>query len=314
MRWLADGSAASVAAAVREVAPWLAGESVHVREVPGRDEPLWQASSARIGDGHVAKFAWSQPAARRVAHEIGVVTALRDIGDVPNVAEVVASGLEPVLLITRRVPGRSLFEAVDTIDRERAGRDLGRFLAALHRTSTMAAVEAAIGELPEAGVGTQHPVGTAELRQGLGHHLTPYHWTLVVDWCDWADATLAQRLPAVLVHADLHGDNQIWDGDQLRLVVDFETASAGEPEYDLRVLPGIGPGGELLRATMAHYVSFGGRRLDLDRILAWHLLTVLSDALWRSDAGIPMPDGRTAAQWVDDLSLRLAAAGAADLP
>jgi aminoglycoside phosphotransferase (APT) family kinase protein len=47
-------------------------------------------------------------------------------------------------------------------------------------------------------------------------------------WCDWADATLADLHPTVLVHADLHGDNQVWKHDRLRLVVDFETASVAE--------------------------------------------------------------------------------------
>jgi aminoglycoside phosphotransferase (APT) family kinase protein len=62
-------------------------------------------------------------------------------------------------------------------------------------------------------------------------------------WCDWADAVLASPGPAVLVHGDLHGDNQVWDHDKLRLVVDLETAGAAEPEYDLRTLPGpaMGP-------------------------------------------------------------------------
>jgi hypothetical protein len=44
--------------------------------------------------------------------------------------------------------------------------------------------------------------------------------------------------PAVLVHGDLHGDNQVWDHGKLRLVVDLETAGAAEPEYDLRHFPG----------------------------------------------------------------------------
>jgi hypothetical protein len=37
--------------------------------------------------------------------------------------------------------------------------------------------------------------------------------------------------------ADLHGDDQVWDGDQLRLVVDFETVAAAEPERELRAFP-----------------------------------------------------------------------------
>ncbi|MEV6303449.1 hypothetical protein AB0M02_28830 [Actinoplanes sp. NPDC051861] len=33
------------------------------------------------------------------------------------------------------------------------------------------------------------------------------------------------------------------------------------------------------------------------------------DALWRAEAGVALPDGRAAADWVDDLEGRLAAVG-----
>ena len=56
-------------------------------------------------------------------------------------------------------------------------------------------------------------------------------------WCDWADAVLTSPGPSVLVHGDLHGNNQVWDRGNLRLVVDLETAGAAEPEYDLRLSP-----------------------------------------------------------------------------
>jgi aminoglycoside phosphotransferase (APT) family kinase protein len=57
-------------------------------------------------------------------------------------------------------------------------------------------------------------------------------------WCDWADTVLASPGPAVLVHGDLHGDNQVWDHGEFRLVVDFENVGAAEPEYELRAFPG----------------------------------------------------------------------------
>lgn len=128
-------------------------------------------------------------------------------------------------------------------------------------------------------------------------------------WCDWADAALASPGPTVLVHGDLHGDNQVWNHDELRLVVDFETVGAAEPEDDLRALPGTGPGVELLTATMRHYQQITGRQLMADRVMAWHLRTALGDALWRSEAGIPLPDHRTPTAWVDDLSMRFSELG-----
>jgi hypothetical protein len=54
-----------------------------------------------------------------------------------------------------------------------------------------------------------------------------------------------------------------------------------------------------------------GTTLDVDRIMAWHLRTVLGDALWRAEAGVALPDNRTPAQWVDDLADRFAALGIA---
>ena len=130
-------------------------------------------------------------------------------------------------------------------------------------------------------------------------------------WCDWADAVLTSPGPAVLVHGDLHGDNQVWDHDKLRLVVDLETAGAAEPEYDLRTFPGpaMGPGVELLTAVMRHYQQLTGRQLSADRIMAWHLRQALYDALWHSEAGIPLNDYRTPPQWVDDLAARFSALG-----
>jgi aminoglycoside phosphotransferase (APT) family kinase protein len=115
----------------------------------------------------------------------------------------------------------------------------------------------------------------------------------------------------VLVHGDLHGDNQVWDGDELRLVVDFETIGAAEPEYDLRTLPGpgLGPGLELLTAVMRRYQDLTGRQLSADRVMAWHLRNALGDALWRSEAGLPLADHRTPPEWVDDLAARFSALG-----
>jgi hypothetical protein len=106
------------------------GELLHTRLVDGR---------------FVAKFAWSGQAARRVAHEIGVLTALSSGTDVPFLPEIVASSLDPVMLVTRRVAGATLFEVVNTIDRDRAARQLAAFLAALHHPATSGHVQAAVG-------------------------------------------------------------------------------------------------------------------------------------------------------------------------
>ncbi len=43
--------------------------------------------------------------------------------------------------------------------------------------------------------------------------------------------------------------------------------------------------------------------------MAWNVLTVLGDALWRTEAGVSLPGGGDAASWVDDLAVRLSLVG-----
>ena len=217
--------------------------------------------------------------------------------------EVVAVSTDPVLLVTRIVPGVSLFEVIDSIDRDRAGEQLARFLAALHDPVARQRTEAVIGKL----TGTHLPPATpGTLRERFGRWIRPDQRRTITRWCDWADAVLASPGPAVLVHGDLHGDNQVWHHDELRLVVDLETVGAAEPEYDLRTFPGpaMGPGVELVTALMRHYHQLTQRQLSIERVMAWHLRAALGDVLWRSEAAIPLADHRTAPEWVDDLAAR----------
>jgi aminoglycoside phosphotransferase (APT) family kinase protein len=167
-------------------------------------------------------------------------------------------------------------------------------------------VEDVVGGLQAAGL---QPATTDTLREQFGRWARPDQRRTVSLWCDWVDHVLASPRPSVVVHGDLHGGNQVWDGEELRLVVDFETVGLAEAEYDLRVFPGTGPGVELLTATMRHYRAITGRELAADRVMAWHLRTALGDALWRSEAGVPLPDHRTPPEWVDDLSKRFNALG-----
>jgi aminoglycoside phosphotransferase (APT) family kinase protein len=306
MRWLDEGSPAAVAEALKLVAPELADYPIAVREVIGKDDPLWWSASAVVGDRFVAKFAWSRPAALRLAHEIAILAALGREPAVPFLPDVVASSFDPLLLVTKLVPGQALFEVVNSVDRNHLGRQLAHFLGELHQASTLDRVEAAVGELPPAQL---QPVTTDALRERFGKWARPDQRRTVIRWCDWADEVLATPGPSVLVHADLHGGNQVWDGESLRAVVDFETAGLAEAEYDLRAFPGTGPGVELLTATLRHYQQFTGLELATDRVMAWHLRTALGDALWRSEAGVPLPDHRTPPAWVDDLAMRFTALG-----
>src|SRR6516165_11132642 len=132
MRWLAECSAAALRDALRVVAPDLSGYPVTVPGPAGKQDPQWHSGSVPVGEQCFVKFAWSRPAALQLAHEIGVLAALAREPAVPFLPEVVASSTDPVLLITRLVPGSSLFDVIGSIDRDRAGQQLARFLAALH--------------------------------------------------------------------------------------------------------------------------------------------------------------------------------------
>lgn len=305
MKWLAECSAEALDEALAVVAPELTGcpVTISVPDPAAARDPSWWSSTAVVGGRFIVKFAWSHPAALRLAREIDVLTALAREPRVPFLPEVVAGSTEPVLLITRLVSGSSLFEVVGSIDRNSAGWQLACFLAALHDPAARQRAEAVAGRLTRAQL---PPATTGTLRERLGTWVRPDQRRIIIRWCDWADAVLASPGPAVLVHGDLHGNNQVWSGDKLRLVVDLETAGAAEPEYDLRTFPGpaTGPGVELLTAIVHHYQQITGRQLSTDRIMAWHLRTVLGDALWRSEAGVSLADHRTPQEWVDDLTAR----------
>jgi aminoglycoside phosphotransferase (APT) family kinase protein len=306
MTWLAECSAAALGEALRVVAPALSGYPVTVPGPAGKQDPQWHSGSVPVGEQCFAKFAWSRPAALQLAHEIAVLAALAREPAVPFLPEVVASSTSPLLLITRRVPGASLFDVIDSIDPDRAARQLVRFMAALHHPATCQRAEAAVGPLTGPVL---PPATTATLRDRLGRWIRPGQHQAVTRWCHWADNVLGSPAPTVLVHGDLHGDNQVWDHDELQVVIDFATVGAAEPEYELRTLPGpaMGPGMELLTAVMRHYQQDTGRQLSADRIMAWNLRQALGDALWHSEAGIPLNDHRTPPQWVDDLAARFSA-------
>ena len=302
MSWLPEPSPAAVVDALRVIAPALAGLPVTIPSPVGQDDPVFHMSSAALGDDFVVKFAWSQAAARFILHQITILETLALEPTVPYLPEVVAAGTSPLILVTRRVRGTSLFEAVDRIDRDHAGGQLARFLAALHSDQTRRRAEAAVGLIP-----AWYPLlTTAALRERFGRLVTPGQQRAAERWCDWADEVLARPVPQVLVHGDLHGDNQVWSAGELQVVLDFENVGLAEPEYELRGFPGpgMGPGVELLTATMRHYERLTGRPLSAERIMAWHVRQALGDVLWRSEASLALPDYRSPGAWVDDIAVR----------
>jgi aminoglycoside phosphotransferase (APT) family kinase protein len=253
------------------------------------------------------KFAWSEAAAKRVYREASVLQALAEVAPGLPIARLAGSSDDPVAFLTHFVGGRPLrFESrhVDERDRILIAVELATFLAALHRPSVLDEVRERVPAIV-----TPEPQGTtAAIRERLPRFLDRRRTNLILGWCDWVEEVL--RTPSStqsFVHGDLHGFNQMWDRNTwaLRLVADFEMAGPADAEYDLRYFPPMERTLALVEAIREHYESRGGRTLSRSRIMAWHVRTALGDALWRSEAGIPLPGGSTPASYVDDLEKKL---------
>jgi aminoglycoside phosphotransferase (APT) family kinase protein len=189
------------------------------------------------------------------------------------------------------------------------GAELARFLANLHAPEILTLASTRLGEplrLPEPGL----QATTDELRLRFTPMIDAQQRERVQRWCDWADAQLSAPAELVFVHGDFHAYNQLWDALHFRLllVADFETSGAAEPECDFRIIPSFGPGVDLLTSTVAQYTELTGRRLSVKRIMALHLCTTLGDAMWRSEAGLPLllprAGGGTPGDYVDELAAR----------
>lgn len=307
--WLDEPTVAALRAGLRVVAPELAGGAIVPRGLAQADDPEWRGASAVVDGRFVVKFAWARPPALRICHQATVLDALRSAAPGLPLPEVVTAARAPAMLVMRWVPATPFFQVRQRIgpaESPGVARDLAGVLARLHDPAVLRSVADAAGPLPAP---TAHAT-TDTLRARFGAWVRPDQRDRVLSWCDQADRALAAPGRTVLVHGDFHGDNHLWDREtlRLRLVVDLETAGTGEPEFDLRCLP-ADCGVELFLATVARYETLTGTTLDVDRIMAWHVRTVLGDALWRAEAGIPLPDKRTPAQWVDDLTARFAALG-----
>ena len=279
--------------------------------------PTWASGSATVDGRFLAKFAFSEPTAVRVWHEARVLRLLGEQAafDVPDV---VGASPDPACLATRIVgSGVPLcYELVRGSIPNRVaalGAELARFLANLHAPRILALARERLDDplrIPEPGL----QATTDELRL----RFTPMIQTRSARgarWCDWVDEQLAAPTTSVFVHGDFHPYNQLWDAQELRLllVADFEASGTAEPEYDFRAIPSFGPGIDLLTSTIDEYVTLTGRRLSLDRIMALHLRTSLGDALWRTEAGLPLllprPGGGTPDDYIDELAARFALLG-----
>lgn len=305
--WLSDGSTEVLRTALEEICPELAARPLVVNERVVTSDPRFFQASAVIDDAFIVKFAWSEPAARRIAHEGAILSALARVRPRLPLPEVAAASPDPAVLVTRLVRGGpvtfSSASALSGARRDRLVEDLADFLAALHQPRALACVAADQIDLAQ----PEPQADTDSLRARFGQFVGPGQRRLVAGWCDWVDTILAAPTEAVLLHGDLHGHNLVWDSvsGSLLLVADLEMASLGDPAYDFRYLPAQAATPYLFIDVAGAYERVCGRRIVHERVMAWHVRTALGDALWRSEAGVPLPGGGTPALWVEELAVSL---------
>jgi aminoglycoside phosphotransferase (APT) family kinase protein len=316
--WLSEYSEPALRSALRIAGTGLDRLPIELTGTNDLSRPTWASGSATVDRRFLAKFAFSEPTAVRVWHEARVLKLLADLPafDVPDVA---AASPGPACLATRIVErgvplSYELVRASIPAQVDALAAELARFLANLHAPQILALARDQLDDplhTPEPGL----QATTDELRLRFTPMIRARERARVRRWCDWVDDQLAAPAEAVFVHGDFHPDNQLWDAHGLRLllVVDFETSGIAEPEYDFRAIPSFGPGVDLLNSTVEKYVALTGRRLSLEHIMALHVRTTLGDALWRSEAGLPLllprPGGGTPDDYVDELAKRLALLG-----
>lgn len=308
-RWLDAPTEDAVRAAVSVVLPDAAALVVSfTKTVAAGNE--WRRATARLGDEYVVKFAWTQEACALLEREIAIHTELeRAAPDVPQPALVATSQL-PLLLIRRFVPGRpgpwgneatSMSEGA----RKVMAAQMARVLANLHRHDLVPTAQRLGLVDPEAQSDTE---GLLEEFLPL---ITPEHADRVRATCAWVDEVLREPTERVLLHGDLHSFNIVFDQDwsDVLAVLDFESASLGDPAFDFRYLPAQQPKLQVLCDVLEVYEQRARRSVPLERVLAWHALTALGDAMWRTQAGVEIPGGGDADHAVDALDGLFALAG-----
>ena len=306
--WLTSPALDELRSAVDLLMPKLAGRALVLNDRVVTSDPRFFQGSAILDEAYVVKFAWSEPPARRIVREGHVLAALAAARGNLAVPPLVAAGTNPALLVTELVRGESLsWEGASQASGEprlRLVEGLADFLAVLHDEVTLA-------EIKEAGIELEVPepqATTNEIRKRLSKFVNRSRLFLVNQWCDWVDEILVDQPDTSLLHGDLHGYNLVWDplSGSLLLVADFESSGPGDPAFDFRYLPSQAETVDLFREVAHRYERLRGRELNLRRVMAWHIRTVLGDALWRTEANVPLPgSGGTPSSWVDELQIRL---------
>lgn len=146
LSWLAGPSVEELRRAVTQVVPDMADRPLALNDRIVTSNPRYFQGSAVLDADYVVKFAWSEPAARRIVHEGRLLAALAEADLALQVPAVVAIAAAPALLITRLVAGEPLsWEAANRLAgkrRHRLVQELAHFMALLHDPLTLEAVGA----------------------------------------------------------------------------------------------------------------------------------------------------------------------------
>jgi hypothetical protein len=315
--WLSGYSEASLRGALAAGAPDLADLPIAIDGTPDLTKALWASSRATVGGRVFVKFVHSEQTAVRIWREAQVLELLGGELRLP-VPKLIAAGRNPTFSSTELITGGAPLSYA-TVGMAAPGRiaqfaaQLARFLAQLHAAPLLERVGVRLDDVPRLPEPGLH-VSTDQLRARFTVMIQPNQRSMVMRWCDWVDDELSSPAETAFVHGDLHPYNQLWELDEPRLlaVVDFESSGLAEPEFDFRRLPAFGPRIDLLMSTVKQYESLSARKLSLPRIMALHLLNYLGDALWRTEAGISLPEpGDSPSAYVVEAADRLAALGIA---
>jgi hypothetical protein len=167
LTWMSGSSISELRTALRRVLPGRDVEPIVVHPRLDQVDPRWHSGSAVVGGAFVAKYAWSPEAAARIYREGQILLAVGSASPQLCLPEVVAAGANPVLVVTRLVPGCPLtgpgIAALDRHALDRVAAELAAFLTGLHDLSVLNSVRHGMQTTPP-----EPQADTTSLRQRFG--------------------------------------------------------------------------------------------------------------------------------------------------
>jgi aminoglycoside phosphotransferase len=305
--WLPDWSEEALRAGLGRAAPEIADRALELRPKLGAPLGIFCRSTASLGSDLMVKATWSREASELLLGQARLIQILAPLG-LPLQRPILVAA-DPVLVVYRRLPGQEL--SSEKAGSLHAGEEavvaglLGDLLNGLHDRTVLAKVVASGIQLPRERTWCQ-AADTGRIRRDLLPRLDRVRVQRLEPRLDWVDRQLADSVNDVFLHGDLHGHNLLFDPHHRRLlgVLDFENASVGDPAFDFRYLPALSPRLELFDQVVEAYRG----TMRVERAWAWHVLTDLGDALWRTEQNAPV-EGGPLSRRVDGLLERLIAGG-----